>query len=121
MSKPYSLDLRARIIKCFELKIPHKQIAEKLDVSLSTIRRYSVKYKATGNLNIQKKVKTGRPEKIKDLEKLKEFVKENNHLSIIDMTKKIGNVSKSVLHRAIKRAGLSFKKGHGFIEKEMKN
>lgn len=121
MSKPYSLDLRVRVIKCFKLKVPHKQIAEKLDISLSTVRRYSIKYKVTGNLNINKKVKTGRPEKIKDLEKLKEFVKANNHLSLIDMAKKMGNVSKDALHMAIKKAGLSFKKSHGFIEKEMNN
>lgn len=37
------------------------------------------------------------------------------------MAKKMGNISKDALHRSIKRAGLTFKKSHGFIENEMKN
>ena len=95
-------------------------ISDKLDISLSTVRRYSIKYKTKGDLEVKKKVKTGRPEKIKDLEKLKEFVKENNKLSIVDMAKKLGNISKTALHKSIIKCGLTFKKSHGFIKNEMK-
>ena len=121
MPKPYSLDLRERVLKCFKANILHKDIASKLDISIRTVGRYYKKYKQTGNLELKKEIKTGRPEKIKDLEKLKEFVKQNNKLSIVDMAKKLGNVSKTALHNSIKKCGLTFKKSHGYIESEMKN
>ena len=99
----------------------HKDIATKLDISIRTVGRYYRKYKQTGNVEIKREVKTGRPEKIKDLEKLKEFVKQNNKLSIVDMAKKLGNISKTALHNAIIKCGLTFKKSHGYIEKETSN
>ena len=121
MPQPYSMDLRKRIIKCFQLKITQNKIAEKFEISLSTVKRYSCQYKETGNLEIVSEVKSGRKSKITDYNNLKEFVKENNKLSLIEMAKKMSNVSKDSLHRAIKKAGLTFKKSHGFIEKEMNN
>jgi transposase len=92
MPKPYSLDLRDRVLKCFKENVLHKDIASKLDISIRTVGRYYKKYKQIGNIEIKKEVKIGRKEKIKDLEKLKVFVKENNKLSLINMAKKLGSV-----------------------------
>jgi transposase len=92
MPKPYSLDLRDRVLKCFKENVLHKDMASKLDISIRTVGRYYKKYKQIGNIEIKKEVKIGRKEKIKDLEKLKVFVKENNKLSLINMAKKLGSV-----------------------------
>ena len=54
----------------------------------------------TGDVRVKNLVKTGRRAKIEDLNQLKNFVKENNNLSLVDMANKL-KVSKSVLHRSI--------------------
>jgi transposase len=114
MPKPYSYDLRKRVIKCFKKKMRYQNIADNLDLSLSTIERYSALYKASNDIKVKNLCKTGRKAKIEDLYKLKKFVKENNHLSIVDMAHKL-KVSKSALHRSIIKAKFSFKKSHGYI------
>ena len=119
MSKPYSSDIRVRVIKCLKKKMKYKNISKKLDLSLSTVKRYARKYKNSGNINARKEIKTGRKPAIKDLHKLEEFVENNNHLSLEDMSLKLG-VSKSSLHRAIISIKFTFKKSLGYIKKEMK-
>ena len=104
MSRAYSSDLRERVIKCFISKMKHKEIAEKLDVSVITVKRYSIKYKKTGNLSVEKR-QANKETKINDFEKLRDFVKENNHFSLSDMAQKWGNVSYSTFQRAVKKAG----------------
>lgn len=114
MPKPYSYDLRKRVIKCFEKGIKYQDIADNFDLSLSTIKRYSSAYKITGDVRVKNLIKTGRKTKIEDLNKLKNFVKENNNLSLVDMANKL-KVSKSVLHRSIIKSNFSFKKSRGYI------
>ena len=60
MSKAYSSDLRNRVIKCFIAKMKHADIAEKLDISLITIRKYSIKYKKEGKIEFKKEVEKQR-------------------------------------------------------------
>ena len=76
MSKAYSSDLRNRVIKCFIAKMKHADIAKKLDISLITIRKYSIKYKKEGKIEFKKEAKRGRKPKITDFQKLCDFVKE---------------------------------------------
>lgn len=121
MPKPYSSDIRRRVINCFKKGMKHQDISNKLDISLSTVRRYSVRYKTLGNVDVKNNIKTGRKGKINNIKDLQQFIRENNNLSLIDMAYKWGNISKSALHRAIISAGFSFKKSHGYIKKEMKS
>ena len=120
MPKPYSPDIRQRVINCFKQKLKHIDICKKLDLSIATVKRYSAQYKKTGNLDVKKSSKNGSPSKVNDLSKIKEFVIKNNNLSLADMANKWGDISISAIHRAIKKANFSFKKSHGFILKEKK-
>lgn len=119
MSKPYSSDIRKRVIKCFKRKMKYKNISKRLDLSLSTIKRYAKKYKNSGNIDVKNEVKTGRKPSVKDFYKLQEFIENNHHLSLEDMAAKL-NISKSSLHRAIIKLNFTFKKSRGYIKKEMK-
>jgi len=119
MSKPYSSDIRERVIKCLNKRMKYKNISRRLDLSLSTIKRYAKKYKNSGNIDVKNAVKTGRKSSIKDFNKLQEFIENNNHLSLEDMARKL-EVSKSSLHRAIIKLNFTFKKSRGYIKKEMK-
>jgi len=119
MSKPYSSDIRERVIKCLNKRMKYKNISRRLDLSLSTIKRYAKKYKNSGNIDVKNAVKTGRKSSIKDFNKLQEFIENNNHLSLEDMARKL-ELSKSSLHRAIIKLNFTFKKSRGYIKKEMK-
>ena len=46
----------------------HADIAEKLDISLITIRKYSIKYKKEGKIEFKKEAKRGRKPKITDFQ-----------------------------------------------------
>lgn len=119
MSKPYSADLRQRAIKCLATKMPLKDIATKLDISLPTVKRYSIQYKKFGHLNVKKEIKTGRPNKFTDLNKLSDFVKENSNFSIKDMANKL-DCGTSTLQRTIKKMGFTFKKNRFYIKNATK-
>ncbi len=119
MPKPYSEDLRQRVIKCLEEKMLLKNIATNLDLSMPTVKRYSSQYKKLGHLNVKKEAKTGRSARFNDLNEVVDFVKENNNLSLADMAQKL-NCGKSTLHRAIKKANLTLKKSRFSIKKETK-
>ena len=110
MSKAYSSDLRNRVIKCFIAKMKHADIAKKLDISLITIGRYSIKYKKEGQIEFKKGAKKGRKPKLTDLMKLCDFVRENNHLTLTDRAKKWGKISYAAIQGSVKKAGLTFKK-----------
>ena len=64
MSKAYSMDLRDRVIKYFELKMKQAEISKKLDISISTVERYASIYKKQDHLVLKKEIKTGRNPKI---------------------------------------------------------
>ena len=57
MPKPYSWDLRERVLKRFKENVLHKDIASKLDISIRTVGRYYKKYKQTGNAEVKREIK----------------------------------------------------------------
>lgn len=64
MSKAYSMDLRDRVIKCFELKMKQAEISKKLDISIFTVEKYASIYKKQSHLVPKKEIKIGRKSKI---------------------------------------------------------
>jgi transposase len=59
--KPYSTDLRQRVLDASDRGTPRRQIVEQLEVSLSTIKRYLKQRRETGHLS--PKPIPGRPSK----------------------------------------------------------
>ena len=59
--KPYSTDLRQRVLDALDRGTPRRQIVEQLEVSLSTIKRYLRQRRETGTLTT--KPIPGRPPK----------------------------------------------------------
>jgi transposase len=116
MPKPYSSDIRQRVAKYLSKKSKHRNIAKRLDISLSSVKRYAKIYKKDKSIKPLERKVSGR--KITDLEALETFVKNNNHLSLSDMANKWKNISPEGLRKAIKnKLGYSFKKSLGFTKK----
>ena len=119
MPKPYSSDIRKRVAKYLSKKSKYKNIAKRLDISVSTVKRYAKIYKKDKSIkSLERKISS---RKIKNLEELEAFVKNNNHLSLSDMANKWKNISAEGLRKAIKnKLGYSFKKSLGYIRNETK-
>jgi transposase len=120
MPRPYSIDLRQRVLICIKQGKKYPEIADILRVSLSTVKRYARIYKKTGDVKPRQEIKTGRKKKLQNLNKFKKFLKNNNHLSLDEMSHKWNNISFMTIYRAIKSLGYSYKKNSGYILSEMK-
>lgn len=119
MPKPYSNDIRKRVAKYLSKKSKHRNIAKRLDISLSSVKRYAKIYKNDKSIKPLERKYSGR--KIKDLEALETFVKNNSNLSLFDMANKWKNISAEGLRKVIKnKLGYSFKKSLGFTKKGKK-
>jgi hypothetical protein len=54
--KPYSIDLRSRVLEAVDLGVPRKEVAKTFSVSLPSIKRWLKLRKETGSLEPRKGV-----------------------------------------------------------------
>ena len=114
--KPYSVDLRQKIIETYENEvISQRQLAKRFRVAFSFVIKILKQYLSTGNLEPGKS--TGRPLKLNQSqqEKLKVLVEENTDWTLEEYQSELekqtrGKVSRSTIDRMIKRWGLTVKK-----------
>jgi transposase len=109
MPKAFSTDIRYRVAKLFKNNIKYKDIAERLSISLTTVKRYANIYKLDPMIN--KKIPPKRQNtKITNLDKLEEFIKQHNYMSLMDISKEWGNISPEGIRKNIKKLGYTYKK-----------
>ena len=117
MPAPYGLDLRKRIIDTIEEgKQSLPEIAKRFLVSYDFVYHLWKRYQQTGNLEA-KKVGGRTPPKVDQAgeAKLKEWLEKQPDMTLLALCDKyrqeVGiTLSKSSMDRALKRAGISFKK-----------
>ena len=117
MPKPYSVDLRSRVIMAWVAKEgSQRQLAERFKVSLSFIRDLLRRYRETGQIEPKQ---CGGYEKpiIEDeyLNMIKSWVDEKNDLLLSELCARFRkttgiNVSIPTMHRALEKLGLRHKK-----------
>lgn len=115
MASPYSLDLRLRAIKFLKEGYPIKKISKYIDVSLSTVYNWILKYKVTGSVEPQKDWRKGYGHKIKDLDELKRYVDANLGKTAKEMAKD-WNVCPTVMLKYLHKIGYSCKKKVSLIK-----
>lgn len=117
MPKPYSLDLRDRIISAYQAgETSTKQLATQFQVSGETVRRYLIRFKTTGSVNPDphgggRKAIIG----LQEVAKLAEIVGVKPDDTIAKMsqkyTKRFGvKMGTSSMQRALARFGITSKK-----------
>jgi transposase len=117
--RPYSLDLRKKIIETYEEdNLSQRELATRFRVALSFIQKLIKQWRETGNLNPKSH---GGGQKLKlssdQIILLGDLVKEKNDATLDELRKQIEEktrtvVSNSTISRILKRLNLTLKKKH---------
>jgi transposase len=109
MARPYSQDLRDRVLAASDRGMPTKQIARMFEVSPAWVRRLKQRRRETGETAPRP---MGGATVIKiDMARLAELVKEQPDATLKELRERLGIACvESAVCMALKRLGLSFKK-----------
>jgi len=106
MPKPYSVDLREKVLEYLK-KVKNKKAASKIfGVGIATVYRWVAQYKKKGNVKPKKKLHSF---KRVDLEELKIFIENNPDLFLSEIGEHF-SVSPQAIFYACKRAKITRKK-----------
>jgi transposase len=122
MPKPYSYDLRQRVIEAIELDgMKKSEAVQVFQVSRNTIHLWLAQLAKTGDYQAKPNEPRGNGHKITDWERFKEFVRANGDKTQEEMAKLWEvPISDRTISRALKKIGFSRKKKLMGIEKGMK-
>ena len=108
MAKPYSLDLRMRVIEnLVEGNITQAAVADIFKVSLRTVKRWVKLYNKTGSINPKIPIST-KPRKV-DYKKAKKFIEENPDKTLKEIGEKFKVTGKAVWY-IVRQLGITYKK-----------
>lgn len=111
MSKPYSKDLRLKVIQTIEEGRTITSASRLFNISRETIYSWIRIKQKTGTIEAKKGYQKGHSHKVLDIEKFRIFVDHNKDKTLKEMAEdwpvRISAVS---IHRWIKRLGYSYKK-----------
>jgi putative transposase len=123
--KPYSLDLRQKIIDTYEEgKISQRELAKQFKVALSFIQKLVKQNRETGN--IAAKVRTEQtPTKLnaQQLEILEQLVEENNDATLAELRQLLYQktgvlIGRSTVDRMLGRINITLKKKHYTLQRK---
>jgi transposase len=130
MPKPYSYDLRQKVMQAIELGgMSQLQASTTFQISRSTINIWCQRKVLTGDYQAKPNLPPGNGHKITDWEKFKEFAKVNGDKTQVEMAKLwIGEISDRearhqggrTISKALKKVGLTRKKKLMDTEKDLK-
>lgn len=121
MPKPYSSDLRQKVMQAIEMDGLKKNEASQLfDISRNTINLWFKRRDKTGDIKVKARASSSQQPKIRDWEKFREFVKEHEDKTQAEMAELWGNISQRLISRALKQIGFTRKKKLTVIESEMR-
>ena len=116
MPVAYSYDLRKKALEMLEKGNFKEDVCENLGISISSINLW-LRKKKEGCLKA-KKPNGGQKNKIQDLKKFEEFIKNNPDKSLEELAKLWGGVSRMAIQRGMKRIGYTFKKKASCTKKD---
>ena len=122
MPKPYSYDLRQRVVEAIELDgMKKSEAVQVFQVSRNTIYLWLAKKASTGDYQAKPNEPKGNGHKVTDWERFREFVRVNGDKTQEEMAKLWeAPISDRTISRALKKIGFSRKKKLMATEKEMK-
>lgn len=122
MPKPYSYDLRKKVIQAIELDGMRKsEAAQVFQISRNTINLWLRRKATTGDYQALPNQPPGNGHKITDWEKFGKFVEVNGDKTQVEMAKLWSEeISDRTISRALRRIGFTRKKKLMVIKNEMK-
>jgi transposase len=112
MTKPYSYDLRKKVIEAIELDgFKKTEASQMFNVSRNTINLWLKRKEETGDYKAQKTTPLETTTKIKDWKKFQEFVEDNADKTQVEMAQLWdGEISDRTISRALKKINFTRKK-----------
>jgi len=122
MPKPYSYDLRQKVIQAIKLDgFKISEASQIFNINRNTIRLWLKRERETGDFQALPNQPPGNGHKITDWEKFKSFVEKNGDKTQIEMAQLWqGKISERTMSRGLKKIGFTRKKKLMVIKKEMK-
>jgi transposase len=112
MPKPYSYDLRQKVIQAIQLDgLKISEASQLFNISRNTINLWLKRQAQTGNFEALPNLPPGNGHKITDWEKFREFAKKHGDKTQVEMAKLWdGQISDRTISRALKKIGFTRKK-----------
>ena len=122
MAKPYSYDLRKKVIDAIELDgLKKSEASELFNISRNTIDLWFKRIQETGDLSAKPNKPSGNNHKILDWSKFQEFARTNGDKTQKELAQLWPEeISARTISRALKKIGFTRKKKLMVIEKGMK-
>ncbi|MEI2583756.1 IS630 family transposase [Scytonema sp. PRP1] len=120
MPKPYSYDLRQKVIQAIELDGLKKSEASLVfNISRNTIDLWLKRQAETGDFQALPNQAPGNNHKISDWEKFREFASSHGDKTQVEMASLWeGEISDRTISRALKKIGFTRKKTYGYRERD---
>ncbi len=112
MAKPYSYDLRCKVIDAIELDgMKRCEASEHFRISRNTINLWLQRKAETGDVQAKARQDTGHSHKIADWEKFRAFAQKHRDKTQAEMAELWeGDISSRTISRALKKIGFTRKK-----------
>ncbi|APR97745.2 hypothetical protein ASM33_06485 [Wolbachia endosymbiont of Folsomia candida] len=111
MPKPYSEDLRERVLKVVdEKKMSMKAVSEMFSIDRKTLYWWRKRREETGSVKPAYGYQTGHRSKIKDMGSFFKFLEDNQDVTTDKVIEKFGNMCKETAYNYLKKAGYTYKK-----------
>jgi transposase len=114
MAKPYSQDLRERVIKAIDDGHTRDEVATLFDIGIATVGRYVKRQRQTGSLKPDKFGGHQRYKLADHEQKVRELVETESDQTLLELRDQLAvdgiEVSKSALDRFLRASGLTYKK-----------
>jgi transposase len=109
--KPYSLDLRVRVLADLDAGAPPKDVAAKFSVSVAWVRRLRQRRRTSGEIEPRSQRHGPRPSWDAYAAALRQAIADTPDATLAELRAQLGlTVALSTLWRAVAALGLSFKK-----------
>lgn len=117
MAAPYSVDLRERVIEEIEKgELKKNKISALFKVDLKTIYNWVEAKKLNGTIEPKSGYQKGHSHKITDIEKFKIFIADNPNSSLVELSEKWGNISRTAIGNMLHKIEYTVKKNNGVIK-----
>ncbi|MCM1002344.1 IS630 transposase-related protein [Wolbachia pipientis] len=111
MPRPYSEDLRERVLKVVdEKKITMEEISKMFKIDRKTIYWWRKRREETGSIKPSSGYQKGHSHKIKDLDSFAKFLDENRDITVEKIIEKFGNICKDTVYNYLKKVNYTYKK-----------
>lgn len=113
MGKPYSVDLRKRVVKAYDGGVKRVELVSRYGVSLRTVSRLLQRRRETGGIEPLHGKPGQKPKLTGHAEKLRKIVEQQPDATLEELREELGiSVGISTLWRGLRDLGLTLKKSH---------